>query len=120
MYGVLLEQGDDGGAAELEASLLCPTLDGACTVEVADASHHEGAHLHLHHRAEVVGVQDGVLPAVLAEHGTVQEGDGADGVELAGEVDVLPFGTAVQVVVAVVVVHGEAEDEAVAALKLCC
>ena len=68
----------------------------------------------------MVGVQDGVLPAVLAEHGTVQEGDGADGVELAGEVDVLPFGTAVQVVVAVVVVHGEAEDEAVAALELCC
>lgn len=51
---------------------------------VLNAAHQQGAHFYLGDGAEMFGVEDGIFPAVLCEHGAAGQGNGPYGVQTPG------------------------------------
>ena len=78
---------------------------------VEDLAHQHGANFHLGHRTEIIGVQQGQLPAVLGEHRAGRQGHRPHGVQFAGQKAVFSFGAIVQIAVAVIVVDAQPEHQ---------
>ena len=115
--GVLLKEQDDSRAAELELSLLLAADERVNAVAVADTSDQHCSDLYLRDIAEIIGVQDGVFAGVALVDVISLHCDGIDRMQLAAYEGVVRLCAAVDVAVAVVVVHLKAEDEAVTALE---
>ena len=79
---------------------------------VLNAAHQQGAHLHLGDGAEMLRLQDGILPAILDEHGAAGQGNGPHGVQYPRQEVVLPFDAPVNIAVAVIIVYAQAEHQA--------
>ena len=108
---VLFHQQDHRAAAIKEHALFLSADDGTGAVVVLDLAYQHGTHLHLGHRTEAAGVQGGDLPAVLGEHRTGSQRDGAHGVQFSAEEAVFPLVAVVHIAVAVVMIHAQTEHQ---------
>lgn len=78
---------------------------------VLNAAHQQGAHFYLGDGAEMFGVEDGIFPAVLCEHGAAGQGNGPYGVQDAGQEVVFPLGAPIHITITVIIPHTQAENQ---------